>query len=233
MLGSLALAPATTAGAAGVVASNFATQSGSKIMSTALSAARAMGSCTATSTTTISGQVYSSVVNSATTSGQQTLHIGAAVSVVKVIHATVYLNDNAVAIESQFGVSAPTLAGRWIAIDHTNSNFARFNAGIVMASLLSEIPPAGALKTTPTLVLNHTRVIGVYGRPNIHLGLASGTETVYVALDGPHVPVEVVASDIVAGVRQTFIIHYSHWGTNFHLAAPSTSLAFRATHLPQ
>jgi hypothetical protein len=74
--------------------------------------------------------------------------------------------------------------------------------------------------------------VGVTGSPNIHLGLASGTETVYVALAAPHVPVEMVASDVVQGQRQTFVITFTNWGKDFHITKPSPSVPISSTNLP-
>jgi hypothetical protein len=210
----------------------FTTQSARQIITAAMTAAKAEGSATSSSATTISGQAYSSVTNSSVSSGTQTLRIGPAKSVVRVVGGVVYINDDAAAIQAQFGVSAPQDANRWIAIPSTNSNYARFNSGILLASMLSEVSPAGALKTTATLTVLHTLVVGVTGKPNIHLGLASGTETLYVAATGAHVPIELVASDTVQGQRQTFVITFSNWGKNFHVASPPTWLSISATKLP-
>jgi hypothetical protein len=225
----LCLGPVTSAGA--VSSAAFSSESGRQIMATAMTAARTMSSCTWSTTTKVSGQAYSSITNSAMTTGQQTLVIGDAWTVVRVIAGVVYIKENVTAMQEQFGVSDPKAANRWIAIPRTNSNFARFNTYILLPSMLSEVAPAGTLKTTTT-TLNHQLVVGVTGRPNIHLGLASGTETVYVALAAPHVPVEMVASDVVQGQRQTFVITYNNWGKNFHITKPSPSLPISSTNLP-
>jgi hypothetical protein len=182
--------------------------------------------------TKISGQAYSSVTNSALTTGQQTLVIGNAWTVVRVVNGVVYIKENVTAMQEQFGISDPQAANRWIAIPRTNPNFARFNTYILLSSMLSEVTPAGTLKTTTSVTVNHQLVVGVTGKPNIHLGLASGTETVYVSLAAPHVPVQMVASDVVQSQRQTFVITYSHWGMNFHISEPSPTLAISATKLP-
>jgi hypothetical protein len=226
----LGLGPVTSAGAASTTA--FSSESGRQIMATAMTAARAKSSCTWSTTTKVSGQAYSSMTNSAMTTGQQTLVIGDAWTVVRVVAGVVYIKENVTAMQEQFGVNDPKAANRWIAIPTTNSNFARFNTYILLPSMLSEVTPAGALKTTKTTTLNHQLVVGVTGRPNIHLGLASGTETVYVAVAAPHVPVEMVASDVVQGQRQTFVITYTNWGKNFHITKPSPSLAISSTKLP-
>jgi hypothetical protein len=229
---SLALAVTPTPSASAVTVSTFAHLSGRQIMTAAMAAARTRGSCTSSTATTISGQQYASVTDSTLTSGQQTLRLGAAQSVVRVVGHVVYVYDDAAAIQAQFGVSAPQYANRWIAVPSTNSNFARFNSGIVLNSMLSEVAPGGALRTTTIRMVLGQRVVGVSGKANIHLGLASGTETVYVAAVGSHVPVELVASDVVQGQRQSFAIVFSHWGKDFHLTRPATSTPISATTLP-
>jgi hypothetical protein len=108
----------------------------------------------------------------------------------------------------------------------------RFNSGILLASMLSEVTPGGTLKTTKTSTLQHKLVVGVTGKPNIHLGLASGTETVYVATTLPHVPVELIASDLVQGQRATFVITFTNWGKNFHVTKPATSIPISSTKFP-
>lgn len=215
-----------------VTVPKFATESGRQIMTAAMNASKTQGSVTSSSATTISGQPYSSVTDSSAKTGEQTLQLGPAKSIVRVVGGTVYIKDDAAAIQAQFGVSAPKDANRWIEIPSTNSNFARFNSGILLSSMLSEVSPAGNLKTTTTLVVRHIRVVGVTGKPNIHLGLASGTETVYVATIGPHVPVELVASDVTQGQRQTFVITFTNWGKNFHIAQPASPLLISSTKLP-
>ena len=197
-----------------------------------MAAARAKASCTSSSNTIINGVAYSSLTDSAPTSGQQTLRFGNSRSIVRVVGNVIFIDDNATAILDQFSVNAPQFANKWIKIPSTNSNYRRFNSGILLNSMLSEVTPAGPLKTTGPLTLHHVVVVGVTGRPNIHLGLASGTETVYVAALGVHVPVELVASDVVSGQRETFLITFNHWGENFHLATPASAIAISATKLP-
>ena len=222
--------PVSRAGAATPVA--FAAESGHQIMTAALAAALASSSCTSATSTKISGQAYSSVTNSALTTGQQTLIIGDAWTVVRVVNGMVYVKENASAMREQFGVDDPPAVNRWISIPKTDSNFARFNTYILLPSMLTEIAPAGALKTSAPSSVDHRLVVGVSGKANIHLGLASGTETVYVSVAAPHVPVEMVASDVVQGQRENFVITYTNWGTNFHITKPSPVLPIAATKLP-
>ena len=226
----LSLGPVTRASAATPTA--FSSESAHQIMATSLANALTLASCTSSTATKISGQAYSSVTNSALTTGQQTLVIGDAWTVVRVVNQVVYIKENLTAMQEQFGVSDPPAVNRWIAIPRTNSNFVRFNTYILLPSMLSEVTPAGALKTTAITTVDHVRVVGVTGKPNIHLGLASGTETVYVSLAAPHVPVEMVASDIVQGQRETFVITYSKWGTNYHITKPGPILPISSTKLP-
>ncbi len=226
----LGVGPVARADAATVA--SFASLSGHQIMTSALAAATSISSCTSSTTTKISGQAYSSITNSALTTGQQTLVIGDAWTVVRVVNGVVYVKENATAMRDQFGVDDPAAVNRWIEIPRTNSNFARFNTYILLPSLLSEISPAGALKTTRPTTLNHRLVVGVTGKPNIHLGLASGTETVYVSLSAPHVPVEMTASDVVQGQRQNFVINYTNWGANFRIVKPNPVVAISSTKLP-
>lgn len=201
-------------------------------MSTAMSAARTLASCTTSTATKISGQAYSKITNSAMTTGQQTLVIGDAWTVVRLIGGVVYIKENSTAMQEQFGISDPKAANRWISIPHSNSYFANFDTYILLPSMLSEVTPGGTLKTTKTTTVNHQLVVGVTGSPNIHLGLASGTETVYVALAAPQVPVEMVASDVVQGQRQTFVITFTNWGKDFHITKPSPSVPISSTNLP-
>ena len=226
--------PLAHAGAAGTAATAppFATQSGRQIIAGAMVAAKAMGSVTSSSSTTISGQAYSLVTNASLTSGQQTLRLGAAKTVVRVVGGVIYINDTDTAIQAQFGVSDPKYANRWIEIPSTNSYFAHFNTFILLSSLLSEVAPGGTLKTTKTTMVDKTSVVGVTGKPNIHLGLASGTETVYVSTLAPHLPVELVASDVVQTQRETFVVIFTNWGKRFNVTKPTTSIPISSTDLP-
>ena len=216
--------PLTRAGAAGTsTAPAFAAQSGRQIIADAMVAAKAMGSVTSSSATTISGQAYSLVTEANLTSGQQTLRVGAAKTIVRVIGEVLYLNDNG---------SDTAIQAQWIEVRSTSSYFAHFNAFILLSSLLSEVAPAGALKTNKASLVGTTPVVGVSGKPNIHLGLASGTETVYVSTLAPHVPVELVASDVVQGQHETFLITFTHWGKRFNVAKPAKSIPISSTNLP-
>ncbi|MBU6516162.1 MAG: hypothetical protein KGQ78_09740 [Acidobacteria bacterium] len=225
---------AVHAGAAGTATPrNFASEPGHQIIATALAAASAMGSVTASSSTTISGQDYSLVTVSSATAGQQILRVGAAKTLVRVVDGTVYINDTDTAIQAQFGVSAPKYANRWIEIPPGSSHFAQFNTFILLPSLMSEVAPAGALTTTKMTTVDKTSVVGVTGRPNIHLGLASGSETLYVAANAPHVPVRLVASDVVQGKREVFVISFAHWGQRVSIRRPTPSTPIAATSLPK
>src|ERR1035437_7980242 len=85
----------------------FSSESGHQIMTTALGAALTLSSCVSSTATKISGQAYSSVTNSALTTGQQTLVIGNAWTVVRVVNGVVYIKENVTAMQEQFGISDP------------------------------------------------------------------------------------------------------------------------------
>lgn len=226
--------PLVRADAAGTATkANFSTESGRQIIGVATRAAMARGSVTASSTTTISGQKYSILTQSNLASGQQTLHVGAATTIVRVIGGVVYIRDTDTAIQAQFGISDPRYANRWIEIPATSSYFAHFNSDILLASLLSEIAPGGTLTTTKVTRVGVIPVIGVTGKPNIHLGLASGSETLYVTTAAPHVPVELVASDVVQGQRQTFVISFTRWGKKIDVTRPTPAVSIFSTNLPK
>ena len=228
------LVVATTVGSSDAGAastSTFARQSGSAILATAMKTARAEGSCSASSTTRISGQTYSSRTESAAASGQQSQQVGGARSTVRMVDGVIYLYDNAEAMADQFGVSPRRDVDQWIAIDRTNPEYRSFDDGVLLGSLLSEIAPSGALTTTPSTTLAGVAVVGVTGRPNVRLGLASGTETLYVSATAAHVPVEIVAVSLVQGQRRRLVITFSQWGTNFHLTTPPGAITFAASKL--
>jgi len=226
--------PAAHATAAGTATTRtFANQPAHQIVATALSTATKLGSVTMTSSTKMSGQDYSLVTLSSAASGQQTLRVGTAKTIVRVVGGNVYINDSATAIQAQFGVSAPKYANRWIEITPASSYFTHFNSFILMPSLLSELAPGDPLKTAKVMTVDRTSVIGVTGRPNIHLGLASGSETLYVATSTPHVPVELVAADVVQGQREVFVITFTHWGQRVNINRPTSSILISSTNLPK
>lgn len=228
------LGPLGRAGASDSAApTRFVRETPHEIVASAMASATTLGSVTATSSTTIGGQVYSLLTRSSTSSGQQSLRIGAATTLVRVFDGVVYINDSATAIQAQFGVSAPTYANRWIEIPATSSYYAHFNTFILLPSLLSEIPPAGVLKVTRTSVVRTITVVGVSGRANIHLGLASGIETLFVSVGAPHVPVQLVASDVVQGHRETFVINFTDWGKRLNVTRPTPAILLSATTLPK
>ena len=230
----VAAGPASNARAAGTANTRtFASEPARQIVSTALSTAAKMGSVEMSSSTTVSGQSYALVTLSSATQGEQTLRVGPAKTVVRVVGGDVFINDTATAIQAQFGVSAPKYANRWIEIPRASSYFAHFNSFILLASLMSEVAPGDPLKTTKVMTVDKTSVVGVSGRPNIHLGLASGSETLYVATRAPHVPVELVASDVVQGQREVFVITFTHWGQRVVVAKPAASIPISATNLPK
>lgn len=226
--------PSTHATAAGTGATpTFVSQPARQIVATAMSTAAKMGSVIMSSSTTVSGQKYSLVTISSAKAGQQTLRVGTAKTIVRVVGGRVYINDTDTAIQAQFGVSDPKYANRWIEITSTNSYFTHFNSFILLPSLLSEVAPGDPLKTTKVTTLEKSSVVGVTGRPNIHLGLASGSETLYVSTGAPHVPVELVASDVVQGQREVFVINFTHWGQRISVNEPSNSTPISSTNLPK
>lgn len=154
--------------------------------------------------------------HAAAKAGHQTLTIDGANVDIALVGSTAYLRGSAAGLE-KFGFPkslARGLANHWLAYGKSDKGFDSLAGGLTLGSVLSELGLTGDLQTTGVSTIRGRRVIGVRGMSTTD----SGTKAVlYVALDGPPLPVEMV---MTRGGQRTEIV-LSGWGESVKTARPS------------
>jgi len=213
-------------------APSISKMTGSQLLTTTMAAATKAKSCTNISTSVSDGHTFVLRSNSGPISGEQFLSYQSAKSDVREVGGDVYFNENSAGLKLQFDVKNPKLANKWIEVTSSNVNFANFEEGILISSVLTEIPPSGSLSTTKVEVIHGEKVIGITGKPNETLGVSTGTETLYVSTTAPFLPVELTVSGTSQGVADKFVVTLTNWGKSFHILKPANPLPISKTNLP-
>lgn len=234
-LGVMALTPLDAAGAttstrtsspAGIVS-----LSPRQIATISLTNARAKGSCTNVSHGASVGLSFGATTRSGAKLAEQTLEFNKSRGTALLIGATVYVRMSAELITLEFGRSAPQLANRWISIRPSDAAYSGVTTGMLFSSMLAQVLPAGTLSKSKVVTLDGVKVIAISGSGNVHLGLRSSKQTLFVAARAPYLPVALDAAGRSQGVPTTLTVTFSHWGKPLHLAAPTPSLPFASTTL--
>jgi hypothetical protein len=133
-----------------------------------------------------------------------------------------YVRADAFALEQVVGLThaqASQYAGKWLAFHAGDAGYADAIDGMTLASGLHTTLDLVSAKTVGTSTVNGVQVVGVAGRdPD------GDTETVYISVASPHLPVSSHSTGNGADVQETF----SRWGETVHASAPPG--AVRAPH---
>ena len=228
----LALAALAPVASAGATTSSLAGLSAARVLATAMAAARAAGSCLDVSTGAAVGYRFSSSTQSGPSEAREVMSFNKAVGDTLLLHGQLYVKESATIIELQFGKRDPRWANRWIHVPASSHDYTPFSRGLTFASMLSQVPPTGALHRSAVETFDHHRVVAVTGSANAELGLTRGAETLFVSAQAPFRPVEMRASGRLQGVPTTLVVVFSQWGRHFSFATPSPVTALAATDLP-
>jgi hypothetical protein len=210
----------------------IATMDARQIVAAMIAAARQEKSCTNTSTSLLSGIPFRLVTDSSTKAGEQFLSYDGAEMTLRVVKGIVYVYANRGGLSIQFGVKEPQFVGKWIEVTPTFREYSQMEGGVLLASMLAELPPTGTLTTTKELSVHGEQVVAVIGKPNSRSGFSSGKETVYVSTKAPYLPVEVTISGVTTGNVRDFEITFSDWGKVFQIVKPADAIPVSELKVP-
>ena len=156
--------------------------------------------------------------NSGPARGEQTIHIGGTIATVVLIGDHAYIQGSAAAVTNYFGFpasDAATLAGKWISIPSTASDFATVSDGVSLASALKEVGLDGYLSVTAPSKLAGSTVIGIEGT-DASTDSTGGPGTLYISVT-TGLPVEFDSTSS----QGTEHVVFGDWGKPVALAAPA------------
>ncbi len=224
---ALAASACSSGSSGGSATTPLADRSPSAIATATLAAARGAGSVEWVSTITLPAHRTVLTSFAGTTQGHQTVEIDGATSTVMLRDATVYLQGSAQALEQNGFPATPAgqLAGHWLSYGRSDQGYHTLAEGLTLGSVVSEIAFKGPVSVTGRRTIGGQQVIGLRGLSRAFTGV---TQTVYVALDGPPLPVQVITDDH----NQRSVLTFSHWGDPVTVTAPSPVIPIASLRAP-
>ncbi|MFI5035110.1 MAG: hypothetical protein ACHQFZ_02770 [Acidimicrobiales bacterium] len=142
---------------------------------------------------------------------------------VEYVNHALYVKASLGFLEGTFGLSpgvATSVIDKWVLVPTSSSAFRNVFAAVTITSAMSFVATAGPVTSGRSTTLAGVKV-KVFRVAMVKSSASpAGTETLYVALAGPPLPVEV---DFVGG-GYTSKMRFSQWGKRFTLHPPATSL---------
>jgi hypothetical protein len=235
---SVLSAAAVLAGMAGTAAVSVAgatsatTSSAKKILTSSMAAAHKSIGCTYTTTFSLDGHPYVLAARAGATAGEQLISYDGAQIDLREVANSIYIYANAGGVKLQFGESDSTWANRWIVVTPSDAKYKDFSAGILLASALSEVPPAKLATKIATATVNGAEAKELSGKPNVNIGLSAGKEMLYLSTTSPNLPLQLVVTDKPPSEVRKLTIRYSHWGRAVAVSTPSGATPLAKTNLP-
>jgi hypothetical protein len=167
-----------------------------------------------------SGSTTGKVVqDSSVGSGEQTVAIGKELASIVLVGGVAYISGNTQGMTSYFGLPAslvPTLAGRWISVQPTDSAFRAVTANVSLASALVNVTPVRPLVMGKRSRVNGQTVKSIAGAaPG-----GGGRLVLFVGAHGRSLPVEAVESNGTGTTAKGEIVTFTRWGEHLHVAIP-------------
>jgi hypothetical protein len=167
-----------------------------------------------------------------TTSGEQeiTIRDGAQTGHVSlmVVKKTAYLEGDTLGLESYTGMSktdSAKLAGTWIAIPSSNSDFSQLTESLIVKTAASALVYlSGTLVRGKTSTQLGKKVVGVTSTQKSKTG--SLNLTLYVSSTGAALPVSVTGTRTASKVKSTIVATFTKWGEKVQRSAPKKSVPF-------
>jgi hypothetical protein len=210
----------------------IATMDAQRILTAMLADANQQKSCTSTSTSLLSGLPFRLVTDSSTKVGEQFLSYDGAAMALRVLKGIVYVYANRGGLFIQFGVKEPQFVDTWIEVTPTFRDYPQMQGGVLLASMLAELPPTGALTTTKVVSVHGERAVAIMGKPNNRSGFSSGKETIYVSAKAPYLPIEVTITAVTTGNVRDFEVTFAHWGKVFQIVKPADAVPVAELKVP-
>jgi hypothetical protein len=221
LLGS-SLASASSASATAPSASSVR-----QTLERSLDAAKGAGSARIT-VNFFSGSTTGKVVqDSSADSGEQTVAIGKELASVVLVGGVAYISGNRQGMTSYFGLPAnlaPTLAGRWISVPHSDPAFRAITANVTLASALDNVTPGRPLTMGKRSTVNGQSVKSIAGAaPG-----GGGRLVLFFAAHGRSLPVEAAESSRGGTSAKGEIVTFTRWGESLHVATPQGAIPISA-----
>ncbi len=230
LLSVVSLVPAVTIAGASTTLSGL---SPSQILATSIRSAAREKSAATVATTNVLGISVKLVTNSGPRSGVGFETVDGHKGEVVFLNGVLYAKFDADLIKFNYGVSDPKAANRWISMTKVSRYYNNLSTGIAFPSILQELQPSGTLSASSPLTVDGVSVIGITGKPNAVLGVTSGTQTLYVAIAAPFLPVEVIIKANESSVPVVLTVTPKNWGTPVSVSAPSVFTPIAKTTLPK
>ncbi|HTZ08570.1 MAG TPA: hypothetical protein VMB72_05845 [Acidimicrobiales bacterium] len=162
-----------------------------------------------------------------TDEAQQTVTEGTQKVSVTYVGGVAYVQGNAGGLASAMGLSssvAAQYAGKWIAIQSTDSLHKSIVQAVTLTATLSQLIPTAPLEFASPTTIGGRQALAVKGSlPKGTASGVSGSTTLYVAASKPVVPLRFTGS-ASTGVSDTCT--FSQWGTAISLTAPTGAIPF-------
>ena len=152
-----------------------------------------------------------------TATGRQVIDADGAHAMVIVLDDAAYIEGDAQAMTSYFGFpSSRQLAGKWIAIGHSDNGYSTVRAAVTLKSDFSQVVITGPLKKEPVTVIDGRSVVPIVGTIAGATGGDPVPATLYVTATGVILPIELRAGN----ARATETTVWSNWGRSVRITAP-------------
>ena len=199
----------------------------SQSLAHALGAAKEAGSARIT-VQFFSGSTSGKVVQDSTLhSGKQTVAIKNELASVVLTGGTAYISGNSSGLTSYFGLPSslvPTLTGRWVSVQSTDSAFQSVSANVALSSALANVTPSGELVAGKRSKVDRQWVKSISGgAPG-----GGGSLTLFIAANKKSLPVEAVESNGSGKAAKGEIVTFTRWGEQVHVPTPSGALPLSA-----
>jgi hypothetical protein len=235
---SLAVAALSLAGLVPLVTSASAASPGSltglsarQVLAVTLHAANAQRSAGSVITTSVLGVTIRGVTVSGPRTGNVFIDINGHRGEIVYLKGVLYVKFDAAIVRFEFSKSVPAVADKWISLTTASRYYRSLATGITLPSVLNQLTPAGPVTVSGPMVLDGRSVLAVSGTPNATVGLSGGTQTLYVSVTAPFLP---VAGDVTAsqsGLNLDIRITLKNWGIPVTVTAPRSSTPIGATPL--
>jgi len=201
-----------------------------QVLAAASAAANRMGSAHYVMTAHQGSQSQTISGDASATEAQQSVTQGTQHIEVTYVGGVAYVQGNAGGLHSAMGLSttsAAKFAGRWIAVHSGDSLYTSIVQAVSLASTVAQLAPSGVLTlTAPTTVAGRS-ALGVHGGlPGPAQSGVTGSTTLFIAADGPTVPLKFSGDARQGTQRVQDDGTFSNWGRPLHLKAPSSSVPF-------
>jgi hypothetical protein len=210
----------------------FASKSAAQILALTAAAMSKAGSVRLVNKTELDGTAaFTLTTDSSPNQGTQVQDFSGGVETIRLIGRTLFLNANAAAYSLDYNVSNSTLANEWVRVPSSNANYSNIAAAILMPSLVSYTVGMKSLKDLGVKRFHGLETVAIKGLPlNLTPG-TSETQTVYVSMTAPYLPVG-LSTEFLEGVNGAGTSVFSHWGEDVAVTSPTTSVTATSDDFP-